>query len=279
MRLGIGSYTYGWASGAYGFSDPDVPTPARLMDSGDLIDRAERLGVEVVQLCFRPALHELSDSELDTIRDHAAGKGIALEVGTSGADPGLLRRYAEIAARLDARLVRTIFPAASPGLREESAVVRDVMDAYRANGVLLAVENHEDCASRDLVRLVREHDARYLGVCLDSVNSLGRGEGVREVVDLLLPHAASVHIKDFTTRRRPSGMGFEVTGAPTGQGRLDVSWLLGEAARECPHASVVLEQWSDFQGTIEASIQDQERAAAAGIRYLRDLLDSTEDVR
>lgn len=272
MRLGIGSYTYGWATGAYGFSDPSVPTLTNPMDAHAIIREAEKLGVTCVQICFRPALHELNDAELDAIAEHARESGQTLEIGTSGGDEEHLRRYAEIAGQLGAVLVRTILPGASAGLKDERRVIERVLPAYERARTILAVENHEDYASSDLAGLIRSIGSPHLGVCLDTVNSLGRGEGFREVVDTLMPLTASVHVKDFTTRRRPSGMGFEVTGAPAGTGRLDVRGLLRRTAEERPEASVILEQWSDFRDTLEESIAEQDRTARAGVTHLRELI-------
>ena len=271
MNLGIGSYTYGWATGAYGFSDPAGPRPARFMSATELVDRAVELDVPYVQICYRPALHELSAGDLKHLRRYAETRGKHLEIGTSGCVAEVLTAYAEVAATLNARLVRTIFPNASPGLVSERRVLESVLPAFEAHGIVLAIENHEDCSVHQLAGLIREVESECLGVCMDTVNSLGRGEGTQEVVDSLLPYARTLHVKDFATRRRASGMGFEVTGAPAGTGRLDVPWLLSCAASADPEMSVVLEQWSDFGDSIEASMADQERDAVDGIAYLKSL--------
>ena len=269
MTVGIGSYTYGWATGAYRFGDYSAAVPDRPMNAIELIDKAVALEVKCVQICVRPALEEMSSAELQAIRRHAEASGVALEIGTTGADTGHLLRFAEIAAELGSPLVRTIWPNASDDLAVEAAAVEQVLPGYRSNRVVLAVENHEDYSSHALAALITRVNDRHLGVCLDSVNSLGRGEGTREVTELLLPHAVSVHIKDFTSRRRPSGMGFEITGAPAGHGRLDIGWLISRVVVECPEASIILEQWSDFEGTLEKSIAAQDRDATEGVAYLR----------
>jgi sugar phosphate isomerase/epimerase len=292
MKLGIGSYTYGWATGAYGFSDPSVAVLEQPMTAAQLVDKAVELEVDCVQIVFRPALHELPGGDLDSLRDHAKERQITLEIGTSGWDRELLKQYCEIASRLRARLVRTIMPGASVGLEEERPTIAELVPYYEDAGVVLALENHEDCSSEDLAAMIEEIGSPNLGICLDTVNSLGRGEGTREVVDLLLPYTKSLHVKDFTTKRRPSGMGFEVTGATAGQGRLDIRGLL-ERAREQevegggpntvggPNTggqqdmSVILEQWSDFAGSLAASVEDQERTAASGIEYLKKELGRT----
>ncbi|MFW6292331.1 MAG: sugar phosphate isomerase/epimerase family protein [Spirochaetota bacterium] len=275
MTLGIGSYTFGWATGAYGFSDPNAPRLEHPMTATDIVDKAVELGAACAQICYRPALHKLSADELSALARHAQRHGVCLEIGTSGFDPGLLERYAQIAAALEARLVRTIVPGASPGFAEERRVVERLLPFYERSGVILAIENHEDCSSADLAALVADVGSPSLGVCLDSVNSLGRGEGTREVVTTLAPCTASLHVKDFATRRRPSGMGFEVTGAPLGEGRLDIDWLVRTVGAVRPEASVILEQWSDFAGDLDTSIAEQERTARIGLGRLRSTLERT----
>ena len=273
MKLGIGSYTYGWATGAYGFSDPDAPRPRIPMDAMQLIDRAVELDVPVVQICFRPALHELSSTELDDIASYAAERGRELEIGTVGSDATHLRQYASIAVRLKASLVRTIFPGASVGLRQERSAIAEVAPFFESNRIVLAVENHEDYSCRDLATMVQELESPFVAVCLDAVNSLGRGEGIREVIEALLPLTRCVHVKDFASRRRPSGMGFEVVGAVPGQGgRLDIPGFLTQVARLSEKTSVILEQWTDFGDSLEQSMLIQERDARQAIDLLRSAI-------
>lgn len=82
----------------------------------------------------------------------------------------------------------------------------------------------------------------------------------------------NLHVKDFTVVRGGTNMGFTVTGAPTGEGKLDIPRLLARMYACRPDASVILEQWTPQMGTIEQSIAEQERWAEAGVPYLRRLI-------
>ena len=55
MRLGIGSYTYGWAIGVSGHA------PERPMGALDLLERAAELGVGLVQVADNLPLHRLCE--------------------------------------------------------------------------------------------------------------------------------------------------------------------------------------------------------------------------
>src|ERR1019366_10796394 len=98
MRLGIGSWTYGWAWGGSGY-----PLPANPLTSLDLIDRAVAHGFDLVQIANNLPMHKLSSAELVTLRDHATRSGISIEIGTVGFEREHLQRYLHLARFLGAR--------------------------------------------------------------------------------------------------------------------------------------------------------------------------------
>ncbi len=269
MKLGIGSYTYGWHSGTYGW---ELTRDHPHLTAQTLIERAAAFGVPVVQIVLRPALDEMDPVELADVRALAKARHVDIEVGTSGCDPAVLRRWLTVARALDARLMRTIFTQPSPGLAREEARLREILPEFRQAGVALAVENHETSSFCELRHMVDAIGDPHVGVCLDTVNSLGRGEGVWEVAEALLPVTINLHVKDFTVTRGGTDMGFTITGAPTGRGRLEIPRLLERMRDHRPDVSVILEQWTPLTGTMEAAIAEQERWAAEGVPYLQRLL-------
>jgi sugar phosphate isomerase/epimerase len=71
-------------------------------------------------------------------------------------------------------------------------------------------------------------------------------------------------------------MGFTITGAVTGQGKLDVPRLLRRMHDTRPDVGVILEQWTPLIGTVEESIAEQERWAVEGVRYLKEAIAEIE---
>jgi sugar phosphate isomerase/epimerase len=272
LRLGIGSYTFGWASGAYATCEIEESRTIPILDAEALLDRARSLDVSLVQLCDRPALHELSRGRLDDIRRRARQLELQVEIGTTGMAPAHLKRYIEIAERLQARLLRTLITQPSSGLQMEKAQIEEILPMLERSGVSLAIENHERYSCLDLARLVESFDARQVGICLDTVNSLGRGEGVQEVVDALMDRALCLQVKDFTAIRGASNMGFLITGAVAGQGRLDIPKQVSAYRSASPSGSVILEQWTPFEDSLERSIAVQEEWALEGLRYLKSVV-------
>jgi 3-oxoisoapionate decarboxylase len=269
MKLGIGSYTYGWETGTYG---PALTEGARYLTAYDLIHRAENLGVDVVQICVRPDLTELAKPELEDLAAEAAKCHIDIELGTVGCDPQRMLQFLGIARILGARLVRTLLIEPSPGLVIEEESFRQVLERFKDVHVTIAVENHETYGCRELRELVRRISHPCFGVCLDTVNSLGRGEGVTEVAEMLAPHTVNLHIKDFTVLRGDADMGFRVTGERVGRGRLDVERLIQTVHGANPHANVILEQWTPFCHTAQETFALQRSWASEGVRELRALV-------
>jgi sugar phosphate isomerase/epimerase len=266
MRLGIGSWTYGWATGVSGY-----PLPARPLTAIDLIDRANEHGVAIVQLGDNLPTHKLSPMELALLSDHAAELGIEIELGTVGFEEEHLRRYLELAKILGARLVRTLIrtPGEKPDLADAESSIRSVGEEFRSGGVVLAIENYEKQYCTDLAALVARICNPCVAVCLDTVNSLGALETPREVVAVLGPFVQNLHLKDFTIRRLPSKMGYEVIGCPAGEGRLEIAWILSEMRKYGRNPSVILEQWTPWAGSIESTVAMEEEWASRSISFLK----------
>lgn len=266
MRLGIGSWTYGWAIGVKGY-----PSPPKPLTTSDLIDRAREFQVDVVQIADNLRVHALSQSELLRLRNAASDSHIALELGTVGVEPSHLERYLELAVFLRARLVRTLIrePAGRSDLNEAEEFIRHAAARFRSAGVALALENYEAQTCAELAALVERIGEPCVGVCLDTVNSLGALETPREVVAALAPHILNLHVKDFVIRRVPSKMGYEVSGSPAGEGRLDIDWLVGELRGLEREPAMILEQWTPWQGSIEQAVSTEEEWAIRSIAFLR----------
>lgn len=268
MRLGIGSYTYGWASGVYA---PGLTTHLPRLSARDLIDRAAGYGLHLVQMVVRPALDELDDAEIAGLASYARRRGVTIETGTTGSDPVVLRRWLRVSRALGAPLMRTIFTDASPGLERERKNLREVLPAFREAGIAIAVENHERYSCDELLALLDDL-GEGVGVCLDTVNSLGRGEGVREVIEALLPRTISLHVKDFRAVRGETDMGFTIAGAITGEGCLDIPALLAGMKRCNPEVGVIIEQWTPLTGSVADTVVEQERWADTGVAFLNEVV-------
>ena len=266
MRLGIGSWTYGWATGVSGY-----PLPAHPLTAIDLIDRAHQYGLDIVQIADNMAAHELSPGQITTLRDHAEELGIAIELGTVGVEHAHLRRYLKLASTLGTRLVRTLIQTSgeNPDLTHAESCIRAVEEEFRSAGVVLAIENYEQQPCAELASLVARIGSPFVGICLDTVNSLGALETPRQVVAMLGRFVQNLHIKYFTIRRVQSRMGYEVLGCPAGEGDLEIDWILSELEKHGNNPSMILEQWTPWTGNIDSTIATEEAWALRSVEFLR----------
>lgn len=263
FNIGISSWTFGWAVGVNGFQKPAVPvTPL------DLAGKCVSLKADVLQIADNLPLHTYDTLYIDKLGRFAADKGIALEVGTKGLGRDNLLEYLAIAKRLGAKLVRTLphDTNSRPDLNEARAMIREVLPEFRKNGIILGIENHDFYPSEWLRDLVTFFSDPCLGVCLDTVNNFGQGESEKEVFDILGKYAVNFHCKDYIISRKPHMMGFDVTGAPTGEGFLN----LKRAAKLPGNISWIIELWTPWQGNVEDTVQKEAKWAENSVINLRN---------
>jgi len=110
-----------------------------------------------------------------------------------------------------------------------------------------------------------------IGVCLDTANSFGAGEGIDTVLAALAPLAVNLHIKDFHIERVPWLMGFWVTGRPAGRGFLDVPALLAQLAPFGRCHTAILELWTPPEAQLADTIAKEAAWAAESLDFLRPL--------
>jgi 3-oxoisoapionate decarboxylase len=264
VHLGISSWTFPWAIGVDGY-----PPPVRPLRLADLLDRAAALKVHVVQIADNLPLHKLDPSEIREVRDQANSLGIRIEIGTRGVEPDHLLLYLDLALKLDAVFLRTLThtPESRPSLEQAEQWIRKVLPEFAANGVVLGLENYEKHSCYALRGLVRSLSSASVGVCLDTVNSFGALEPPEQVVEMLAPLTVNLHVKDFVIERAPHKMGFGVSGAPAGTGRLDIPWLLAQI--RSGDVSAILEQWPPPQESVRATMAMEFEWAERGVEYLR----------
>lgn len=264
MRLGISSYTYTWAIGVPG------NLPDQRLDATGLISKAAKLGVSCVQIADNLPLHMLSDDQLENLSEHAAQSGIAIEVGTRGLTPDNLHTYLNLAEKLKSPILRMVVDSKDyhPGKDEIISIIKDYLPELEKRNIRLAIENHDRFTARTFADIIEGVGSDLVGICLDSVNSMGAGEGIETVVDILGPLTVNLHIKDFSVQRVYHMMGFTIEGKPAGQGMLPIEEIVGmlESYQRCE--SAILELWTPPEKTINETIAKEDKWAVESINYL-----------
>ena len=260
MELGLSSYTYPWAVGISGFM------PEKPMNIPELIQKANSFGLNRLQIC-----DNISFETLPHLED--LPKGFQMEIGTRRLEKTNLLKYLAICKKYNSPFLRIVIDDADfhPSENEVIDIIHSVIHNFKEANIILAIENHDRFTVQSLVNIISKTDKNYVGICLDTANSLGAGEGINEVVKGLAPYTVNLHIKDFTINRLSHKMGFLVEGYMAGKGMLDIPFILSELAKYNRCVSATLEVWSNLESTIEQTIEKEEKWVIESIKYLQKL--------
>jgi sugar phosphate isomerase/epimerase len=103
----------------------------------------------------------------------------------------------------------------------------------------LAVENHKDWRTGDLLDLLKRIGSRHVGVCVDTGNSIALLEDPMEVVEAFTPLAFATHIKDMAVAEDDDG--FLLAEVPLGTGFLDLKKIIHTLRQARPELQFGLE--------------------------------------
>jgi len=267
MQLGISSYTFTWAVGVPG------SMPAKPLSATELIDKADSAKVGIVQIADNLPLEKLTMENLKDLKQYASGKNISLEMGGRGIMPEHFMECLKTAAIIDSPILRMVIDGTGfeSDIQTVISIVREMVPELKSRNIKLAIENHDRFKAREFEKIVLETDSDVVGICLDSVNSLGAGEGFETVSEILAPYTINLHVKDFTIHRVSHKMGFVIEGRPAGKGMLDIPGLVSRINSYGRCNSAILELWTPPAETIESTIKKEEIWAEESITYLKKL--------
>jgi 3-oxoisoapionate decarboxylase len=266
MKAGISSYTYTWAIGVPG-KEPEHP-----MTVYHLLEKAVELGAEVVQIADNLPLDQFSQPELLKIKNMAEDLHLNIEVGARKMTFENLEKYIELSVFFHSPILRFVIDGKdySPDLEEIHKVIKKAVPLLESNKVILAIENHDRFKAAEFAEMVYRSGCRQIGICLDSVNSMGAGEGLETVIDKLAPLTVNLHVKEFSINRVSHQMGLIIEGCPLGEGMLPLRELVQKVSSRCH--SAILEQWTPPEDNIDKTIVKEALWAHRSIRKLKEII-------
>jgi 3-oxoisoapionate decarboxylase len=241
MRIGLASSSFAALRRADAAQMDGLPVPRDWYGMADLAQALGLTGIETgVPLDTAP-------EEVARMRGYAAERGLTPVlmggVVTRVDGPALIR----LARALGADTLRLTLSSVLEGdrgrlgpggwlrLRDESAArLREWRPVAEECGVRLALENHQDAGSDDLLWLCKQAGGDFAGVTLDAGNPLAVGEEPMEFARRVMPVLHNIHLKDYTIHRTPSG--YRLVRCALGAGVIDFPTLLAMADREAPSA-------------------------------------------
>lgn len=213
-----------------------------------LMDRAVEVGLGGVE----PPARMLEGEDLQALGECASDHELFVVIDTSGYDPEKLATVIDMAVRIGATTVRTVIGGAKiggdrrplagrwqPFLDKVLAGLRESVEAGERAGVTLAVENHQDLASEELLWLHDSIGSEHFGITLDTANPLATAEEPLDFFRRVAPAVKNVHLKDY--RAWPSEEGYRLVRCPVGHGLTDFPALLEILGSAVPGVRMSLE--------------------------------------
>jgi sugar phosphate isomerase/epimerase len=267
LQVGLSTYSFPWAIGLRHFG---APTEA----ATTLLQIAHRHAINHVQFGDNLPLHLLGHEHLKKLQEAADSLGIQIEVGARGLREDHLLKYLFIANFFKSPFLRIVIDdeGYEPEVPEVINIIKKVMPQFREAGVVLAIENHDRFPAERLKSVIEQTHPQWVGICLDTANSLGANEGTAEVVRVLAPYTVNLHVKDIRIHRVRSKMGFNVEGCAAGTGMLDIPKIIGELKPFGRCRTATLELWSNAAETPQQTIAQEEAWVEQSIDYLKNIL-------
>ena len=268
MQIGLSSYTYTWAVGVPG-SMPGNPLTAK-----GIIDKAAESGLKLVQIADNLPLEKFPEDELNDLLGYAIQNKVEIEMGGRGMTPEHTMQCLKTAELLKSQILRMVIDGQDfePDIPEISGIIKDLLPEFRSRNITLAIENHDRLMAWEFERIIQNVGSELVGICLDSVNSMGAGEGFEEVARILIPYTVNFHIKDFTIRRGSHKMGIIIEGTPAGKGRLNIREVVNKLKQKGQCSSSILELWTPPEQDIKSTILKENRWAEESIEYLKKII-------
>jgi sugar phosphate isomerase/epimerase len=238
-----------------------------------IVEQAADLRLEALQICENARPLEMSEARWTRLVESATALGVQIGLGCKTTDPEVFERYLARAAALSRPMLRLVFEEEQGAPPAREGVERFLEYAARrleGASVPLAIENHFDVPSRMLAEAVAQYPAELIGFCVDTANSLRNFESPENVFELLGPRALCYHVKDFKVEGHQ--LGFAVSGAPLGTGRLDLDGILARILSRHRKPEIYVENWVPQTGNLEIDIAADEDWLRRSLLRLRQAI-------
>ncbi len=247
ISLGLNPYGLTYHLGLQGKGTPRTNPNGTGLDG--FISIATELGARVLEI-FDPWLAELSDDALRDLKKRLSDLGMTPVISAGLNMMGPVESALRSARLLDAQVIRLGLSPVLEGSRnawgpkwfELQAAIRGGLGKYapmaEAEGRILAIENHQDFGSGELVDFCREFGPA-MGITIDMGNTFPVGEAPLDFVRVAAPFVRHVHLKDY--RVQFTDEGYRLVRCAIGDGAVPLKAMLNEIGKFHTHINAVLE--------------------------------------
>ncbi len=249
MKLNVGLNPYGltYHLGLQGKGTPRVNPDGKGLEG--FIAIATELKARVLEI-FDPWLAELSDLQLVELSKRLAGLGMTPVVSAGLNMMGPMESAFRSARLLDAKIVRLGLSPVLEGSRHawgakwtelqtfiHEALAKNAPIAA-AEGRILAIENHQDFGSAELVGFCGQYGSA-MGITLDTGNTFPVGEAPMDFIRRAAPLVRHVHFKDYRVQHTDEG--YRLVRCAIGDGAVPLKQMMAVLATHHESMNAVLE--------------------------------------
>jgi sugar phosphate isomerase/epimerase len=295
MLLGLHTYSFYLHGIGQAWADFKLPWP-RQMSTFDLFDEAVRLGLDGLHL-DDGVLETLDVSYLKEVNAAAMEHGLYLEYNFSmdmgGRGIGIQHDLDEAittAASLGADIVKVsmdlirprpvsasrFHPEVMAQMKSFGSLLKTMAPQANAAGIKIAVENHCDSFSEEILWLLDRVDDPAVGACIDTVNALMVMEDPMQAIANLAPRAFTNHFRD--DRIELQRYGFKLTGAAVGEGDIDMKGAYQIFKTKSAMQRINIETEMEIPlDDMQQALRMEKETIERSIRYCREILGIKKD--
>lgn len=246
LPVGLNPYGLTYFLGLQGRGTPRANPNGRGLDG--FIEIAREIGARSIEL-HNGWLVPMDDGELRTLRARLENLGLT-PIISSGLPYEPVGAAIRAAVALGATTVRLALTTVLCGDRNGPGVawpalvaeVRTKLAAYALlaakDGLALAIENHQDFGSAELVELASE-TGDNVRICLDTANAFSVGEAPLDFARRVAPKISHVHLKDYNVQFTDEG--YRLCRCATGDGAVPVREVVDFLVAANPALSLAIE--------------------------------------
>jgi len=164
-----------------------------------------------------------------------------------------------------------------PFLQQTADLLEKTAPMAEEYGICLALENHCDSFSEEILWVLNQVDHHYVGACIDTVNAWHIAEDPMKAIENLAPVAFTNHFRD--DRVEFCRDGFRVRGVAVGDGDIDMQKAYEFIKNDSPTKRINIET------EMGISLEDKDTALhleietiKKSIHYCRTILNIGKDI-
>ena len=247
FRIGLNPYGVAYTVGLQGAGTPRA-NPRAIGLSG-FVDLARQIGAQCIELDWR-WLTPLDETEIARLRGDLAGMTPVCSFWLSHERGETLAQAVRCATALGSTLIRLHLTPVLEGARAEcGARWHEMVEHARATlrreapraadaGLTLAIEDHQDLGSEELVAIAEEAGAN-VGVTFDTGNPFAVGEDPVAFARRAATRIRHVHLKDY--RAQFTEQGYRLVRCAVGDGCVPFDEIASVLAPQAPSLTASIE--------------------------------------